>query len=81
MEILMQGLVLLVSGMGIVFLFLSLLVGVMNCSSRIVQRFNYIFPDDAPKKRKTVRQSAVDVCETRDDEIAVAIAVVAGRVR
>ena len=81
MGILMQGLVLLVSGMGIVFLVLSLLVVVMNCSARVVQRFNYILPDDEPKKRKPVRQSSVAGCESRDDEIAVAIAAVVDRVR
>lgn len=81
MAILMQGLVLLVSGMGIVYLFLSLLVWVMNHSTKIVQRFNYILPDDEPKKRKMVRQASVAVCGARGDEIAVAIAAVADRVR
>lgn len=48
---LMQGLVLLVAGMGIVYLFLSLMVWVMNRFATIIPRFNHILPDDEPKKK------------------------------
>ena len=43
-----QGLVLLASGMGIVFLFLTVLVLVMSVMGKIVPRFYYILPDDQP---------------------------------
>jgi len=79
MAILMQGLVLLVSGMGIVFLFLSLLVWVMNRSARIVQRFNHILPDDAPKKNKNRPSLAAASAGSEGEQIAVAIAAIAAR--
>ncbi len=55
---LMQGLVLLVAGMGIVYLFLAVMVWIMNRLAQIIPRFNHILPDDEPKKkpRKTVPQ-------------------------
>jgi sodium pump decarboxylase gamma subunit len=48
---LMQGLVLLIAGMGIVYIFLALMVWVMNLFARIIPRFNHILPDDEPKKK------------------------------
>jgi len=70
MDILLQGLVLLVAGMGIVFLFLMLLVFVMNHSSKLVVRFNHILPDDEPKKKPRVVAAKAD-----DTAIAISIAV------
>jgi sodium pump decarboxylase gamma subunit len=61
--------VLLVAGMGIVFLFLLLLVFVMSHSSKLVVRFNHILPDDEPKKKS--RPAAT----VKSDDTAVAIAV------
>ena len=77
MAILLQGLVLLVSGMGIVFVFLTLLVFVMNHSSKLVVRFNHILPDDEPKKKpRTVAKEAA-----HDDGAIIAIAVAAAQAR
>lgn len=59
---LMQGLVLLVAGMGIVYLFLALMVWVMNRLATIIPRFNHVLPDDEPKKknnRKPIPQPTV----------------------
>lgn len=47
----MQGIVLLVAGMGIVYLFLALMVWVMNRFATIIPRFNHILPDEEPKKK------------------------------
>lgn len=57
----MQGLVLLVAGMGIVYLFLALMVWVMNRFAAIIPRFNHVLPDDEPKKkaRKPAQPSAM----------------------
>lgn len=79
MEILMQGLVLLVAGMGIVYVFLALLVWVMNHSSQIVQRFNYILPDDEPRKKKARPVLASARAGNIDEQIAVAIAITAAK--
>mgnify|MGYP001191841255 CR=1 FL=1 len=76
MAILLQGLVLLVAGMGIVYVFLALLVWVMNRSTTIVARFNYILPDEEPKKKaRPARQASVRA----DDNALIAIAVAAAK--
>lgn len=72
MEILLQGLVLLVAGMGIVYLFLSLLVWVMTRSSLIVTKFNHILPDDEPKKKTRPAQTQV---HPGGDEVQIAVAI------
>lgn len=80
MAILMQGLVLLVAGMGIVYLFLSLLVWVMNRSAAIVPRFNHILPDEEPKKRARPARAVEHHAQHSDDtSIAVALAAIAAR--
>ena len=74
----MQGLVLLVSGMGIVYLFLALLVWVMNLSAQIIPRFNHILPDEAPKKPS--RGAGAAAASPHDDTmVAIAIAAVVAR--
>ncbi len=56
---LMPGLVLLVAGMGIVYVFLALMVWVMNRFAVIIPRFNHILPDEEPKKKtRAVRPAA-----------------------
>jgi sodium pump decarboxylase gamma subunit len=62
--------------MGIVYVFLTLLVWVMNRSSQIVRRFNYILPDDEPKKKIRVPAPAA---ANDDAAIAIALAAVAAR--
>ena len=74
MELFLQGLVLLVAGMGIVYLFLALLVWVMNHSARIVQRFNHILPDEAPRKRKAAHHKE-PIAQAGADEVKIAIAI------
>ena len=73
MAILMQGLVLLAAGMGIVYLYLMLLVWVMNRSAALVVRFNHILPDEAPKKKARPAKHPV----AHPDEALVAVAVAA----
>ncbi|MDR2849957.1 MAG: OadG family protein [Verrucomicrobiota bacterium] len=76
MEKLLQGLVLLVAGMGIVYLFLSLLVWVMDRSSKVISRFSYILPDEEPKKKP---RAAVKPAGDATEVIAVAIAAAKAR--
>ena len=78
MAILLQGLVLLVSGMGIVYVFLALLVFVMNHSSKLVARFNHILPDDEPKNKKPRAAAKTGLAH---DEAHIAIAVAAAQAR
>ncbi len=64
-----QGVVLMLSGMGIVYLFLTVLIFVTKFSMKGIARFDSILPQDAPKKAPA-KAAAND-----DANIALAIAV------
>ena len=65
MEMMGQGLVLMVFGMGFVYLFLWLMIVVIKHSSRFVCRFEHLLPDDAPKpKRKAVQAPVASSAST-----------------
>lgn len=68
---LLQGLILMVVGVGIVSGFLGLLVVILTLSSKIIPRFNHILPDEQPKAKA---QKAQKSDASPDAEIAVAIA-------
>ena len=70
MAIIGQGLVLMVAGMGIVYLFLTILIIVAKYSSAFVARFDGILPQEAPKKAPRSAVASDD-----DANIALAIAV------
>ena len=74
-ELIKQGVVLLVSGMGIVFIFLAILVFVTTFSSKFVTKFNHILPDEAPKKKPAPAAKATD------DDLAIALAIAVARAR
>lgn len=68
MDILLQGLVLMLAGMGIVFLFLVVLIITTSISMKGIGRFDHILPQDAPKKKPAPASND-------DENIALAIAV------
>ena len=68
-----QGLVLMLAGMGIVYLFLSLLIVVTKTTMAGLSRFDGILPQDAPKKKPSAAKAADD-----DANVALAIAVALG---
>lgn len=74
-ELIKQGVVLLISGMGIVYFFLAVLVAVTTLSAKIIPRFNHILPDEAPKKKPAPKA----VASNDDEAIALAIAVARAR--
>ena len=53
-----QGLVLMVFGMTVVYLFLLLMIVVVKHSSRFVVKFDYLIPDDPKPKRRAVQAPA-----------------------
>ena len=53
-----QGLVLMVFGMTVVYLFLWLMIFVVKHSSRFVVKFDYLIPDDPKPKRRAVQAPA-----------------------
>ena len=67
MEVLGQGLVLMIAGMGIVYFFLSILIVVTKVSMKAIGNFDSILPQDAPKKKPAAAAA--------DANIALAIAV------
>ena len=67
-----QGLVLMLAGMGIVYLFLITLIIVTKLSMKGISNFDSILPQDAPKKKPAA--AATD----DDANIALAIAVALG---
>ena len=73
MAVIGQGLVLMVAGMGIVYLFLIVLIIVAKYASAFVARFDHILPQDAPKKAPAKAAAGGD-----DANIALAIAVALG---
>ena len=73
MAVLGQGLVLMIAGMGIVYVFLSVLIAVTKVSMGFVGRFDSILPQDAPKKKPTASRASSD-----DADVALAIAVALG---
>ena len=57
MGVMGQGLVLMVFGMTVVYLFLWLMIVVVKHSSRFVVKFDYLIPDDPKPKRKAAVQA------------------------
>ena len=51
MAIMGQGLVLMIAGMGVVYVFLYVLILISEGTSRIVSRFDDLVPDKAPRKK------------------------------
>ena len=66
-----QGLVLMLAGMGIVYLFLGTLIVVTKVSMKAIGNFDHILPQDAPKKKPAAARAA----GSDDENIALAIAV------
>jgi len=69
MELLMQGIVLMVIGMATVFAFLVLLILAMNGSAAFFHKFAHLFPEEAAEAPKAAAADPVA-------EIAVALAAI-----
>ena len=65
-----QGVVLMIAGMGIVYVFLSVLILTTKFSMKGIAKFDSILPQDAPKKKAPAAKATDD-----DADIALAIAV------
>ena len=73
MAVIGQGLVLMIAGMGIVYLFLIVLIIVAKYASAFVARFDGIIPQETPKKAPAPKAAGND-----DANVALAIAVALG---
>lgn len=73
MAVLGQGLVLMIAGMGIVYLFLTVLITITKISMKGIGKFDSLLPQEAPKK------APAKVAVSNDDaNIALAIAIARG---
>ena len=66
----LEGLELMLVGMGVVFAFLLILVGAMHLTALFFQRFKHLFPEETPPTAGLERRGA------DDSDIAVVIAAV-----
>ena len=73
MAVLGQGVVLMIAGMGIVYIFLSVLIAVTKISMGFISNFDSILPQEAPKKKPAAAAAGND-----DANVALAIAVALG---
>ncbi len=70
MELLMQGVTLMVIGMATVFAFLVLLIAAMNGSAAFFKKFAHLFPEEVKSPSKSAPKSDPVA------EIAVALAAI-----
>ena len=68
--LLKEGCTLMVIGMGTVFLFLTVMILVMEINSRFIKILNKYFPEEIPQEKLGRKKQP----SNNDDEIAVAIA-------
>lgn len=76
LNLLGDGLVLLVLGLGMVFAFLTIMVGMMTLTARILSRFSHLFPPDAPSPPKKGRAAP---SRQADDKQLIAVLTAAVR--
>ncbi|MBR0197402.1 MAG: OadG family protein [Kiritimatiellae bacterium] len=74
MAVLGQGLVLMLAGMAIVYVFLTVLIVVTKSTMGFIGKFDSILPDTAPKKAPAKKSASGN----EDENIALAIAVALG---
>lgn len=73
-NIILDGVVLMVVGMSVVFAFLWLMIGAMNICAAFFIRFAHLFPETPAAAAKPATQKTEDLTE-----IAVALAAVKAR--
>ena len=71
MELLMQGVTLMVIGMATVFAFLVLLIVAMNCSAGFFKKFAHLFPEEVVETKGAAGASA-----DPSEEVAAIIAAI-----
>lgn len=67
---LQDGIIIMLIGMGVVFAFLTIMVYVMEWTSKLIIKLNEIFPEEIVEEKYTKKQTVKS-----DEEIALAIAL------
>lgn len=73
-ELLKVGCLVMIIGMGFVFFFLFIMIGIMNATSKLLEIFNKYFPEEI---EETPTVSGRKSSANNDAEIALAIACAA----
>ncbi len=68
LALLEDGLIVMIIGMGTVFVFLSIMIFAMHLNGKVLQVLNKFFPEEIPVEKKPVQKS------DNNEEIALAIA-------
>ena len=68
LALLEDGFIVMIIGMGTVFVFLSIMIFAMHLNGKVLQVLNKFFPEEIPVEKKPVQKS------DNNDEIALAIA-------
>ena len=69
MTLLKEGAVIMIMGMGTVFLFLVIMIATTHLNEKVLAFVNKYFPEEIPEVKTTKKK-----VDTKDDEVAVAIA-------
>jgi len=64
-----EALTIMLIGMGTVFVFLTIMIGVMHLTTFVLKYINKYFPEELPVEKKPAKKKTAD-----DVEIAIAIA-------
>lgn len=68
LALLEDGFIVIIIGMGTVFVFLSIMIFAMHLNGKVLQVLNKFFPEEIPVEKKPVQKS------DNNEEIALAIA-------
>ena len=69
MTLLKEGAFIMAIGMGTVFFFLVIMIAAMNINEKVLGFIGKYFPEEVPEVKTTKKKA-----DTKDDEIALAIA-------
>ena len=70
-----DGMIIMLIGMGFVFLFLVIMVYAMNIMALVIKKINNIFPEEIPDENKYSKKNKISA----DSEVALAIALAYSR--
>lgn len=76
LTLLKDGVFVMIIGMGTVFVFLSIMIVVMNLNAKLLQFVNKYFPEEVPQEK-----SCKNAAKSKDDEIALAIACAVAKLK
>lgn len=72
LTLLKEGFIVMVIGMGTVFVFLTIMIFVMHFSSYVLKFVNKFFPEEIPVDNSAAKRKSAQ--SSNDEEIALAIA-------